>query len=80
MGNTNMNKGDDLIDYNVDHEDLTAGKTSKDPEDILKSLEWTSNDEERIRSPTEFGDEVHYEPFTPKLPVGPLRISNIGSE
>jgi hypothetical protein len=72
MGDTQMNDDEDLNDYNVDPEDLIAGKTSKDPEDILKALEWTFEDEERIQSPTKYGDEVYYEPFTPKLPRGSI--------
>jgi hypothetical protein len=70
MGDTNMDKIDDLVDYNEDFEDRIAGKTSKDPEDILKSLEWTDEDEDKVQSPTKYDDEVYYEPFTPKLPRG----------
>ncbi len=66
MGDTKMDDDEALNDYNVD----LFGKKPKDPEDVLRALEWTSSDEERIRSPTKFGDEVYYEPFTPKLPRG----------
>jgi hypothetical protein len=80
MGDTKMNDGEDLNDYNVDPEDLIAGKTSKDPEDILKALEWTFEDKQRIQSPTKFGDDVYYGLLLQNYPVGRLRISNIGSE
>ena len=45
MGDTKMNDGDHLDDYNeVDQDGKPLG--------------------------TKFGDEIYYEPFTPKLPRG----------
>ncbi len=76
MGDTNMDKADDLIDYNdLDHEDLIAGKTQNAPNkgdgDPPTESDWTFDDEQKEQHQAKFGDSIFYEPYAPK----PLRGS-----
>jgi hypothetical protein len=71
MGDTKMNDGDDLIDYNeVDPENLIAGNSLDAPNQGKRGstdhLEWTLDDAQKVLSQAKFGDETYYEPFHPK--------------
>ena len=75
MGDTKMNDGDDLIDYNeVDPEDLLARNDPNAPEqgerESTEELDWTFDDEQQAQHQVKYGDEIFYEPFTPKPPRG----------
>ncbi len=79
MGDTKMNDGDHLDDYNEVGQD---GKPLEDKSLEDTPLDWSFNDEEKALSQAKYGDEIYYEPFTLKLPRGSgrLRIYNTGSE
>jgi hypothetical protein len=71
MGDSKMNDGDDLIDYNeVDPEDLIPGTKPNAPKqgdgDPLEELDWTFDDAQKAQSQAKYGDSIFYEPFTPK--------------
>ncbi len=65
MGDTKMNDGDHLDDYNE------VGQDGKPLEDT--PLYWSFDDEQKAQAQefqAKYGDEIYYEPFTPKLPRG----------
>jgi hypothetical protein len=71
MGDTKMKDGDDLIDYNeVEPEDLIAGRNPDAPNqgngNSTEDPDWAFDDEQKAQSQAKFGDEIYYEPFTPK--------------
>jgi hypothetical protein len=75
MGDTKMDKDDDLVDYNeVDPEDLIAGKThnalNKGSGDPPGEDGWTFDDEQKEQHQVKYGDSIFYEPYAPKPPHG----------
>ncbi len=75
MGDTKMNDGDDLIDYNeVDPEDLIAGKNPNAPNqrrgNSTDDQDCAFDSEQTAQFQAKFGDETYYEPFIPKPPRG----------
>jgi hypothetical protein len=68
MGDTNMDKDDDLLDYNeVDPEDLIAGKAHNAPNkgdgDPPEDTDWSFDDEQKEQYQAKYGDSIFYEPF-----------------
>ena len=72
MGDTNMDKNDDLVDYNEFDLDgnpiqkLDQANDGGPPED----QDWTFDDEQTEQFRAKFGDETYYEPYAPKPPRG----------
>jgi hypothetical protein len=77
MGDTNMTKIDDLIDYNeVDPFTLAPitetarNAPNKDEEGSPDEDDWAFDDEQKEQHQAKYGDSVFYEPFVPKPPRG----------
>jgi hypothetical protein len=75
MGDTNMDKDDDLVDYNeVDSDYFIAGKTQNAPYkgdgDPPEEPDWTFDDKQKEQHQAKYGDSILYEPFVPKPPRG----------
>ena len=71
MGDTNMDKDDDLVDYNeVDMNGNPITKPNEGDEGPPNDQGWTFDDEQQEQYQVKYGDEIYYEPFTPKPPRG----------
>jgi hypothetical protein len=65
MGDTNMDKYDDLVDYNeVDPDDLIAGRTHNVPNkgdgDPPEVPDWTFDDKQKEQHQAKYGDSIFY--------------------
>ena len=71
MGDTNMDKDGDLIDYNeVDSDGNPIPKPNEGDGKSPEDLDWTFDDDQKAQSQAKYGDSIYYEPFTPKPPRG----------
>ena len=71
MGDTNMDKNDDLVDYNeVDLDGNPITKHNQGDEGPPEDQGWTFDDEQTEQFRAKFGDETYYEPYAPKPPRG----------
>ena len=71
MGDTHMDKNDDLVDYNeVDLDGNPITKHNQGDKGPPDEQDWTFDDEQTEQFRAKFGDETYYEPFTPKPPRG----------
>ncbi len=75
MSDINMDKEDDLVDYNdVEADGNPIPKTHNAPNkgdgDPPEDLDWSFDDEQKAQSQAKYGDSIFYEPFTPKPPRG----------
>ncbi len=72
MDDTNMDKIDDLVDYN--EVDPITGTVSNAPnkvdEDPPEDDDWAFDDEHKEQHQAKYGDSIFYEPFVPKPPRG----------
>ncbi len=72
MGDTNMDKIDDLVDYN--EADPNTGKVYNAPkqgdEDSPEEDDWAFDDEQKEQHQAKYGDSIFYEPFVLKPPRG----------
>jgi len=72
MGDTNMDKNDDLVDYNefdLDGNPIQKPDQANDgglPED----QDWTFDDEQTEQRRSRYGDATYYAPYVPKPPRG----------
>ncbi len=73
MGDTNMDKTDDLVDYNelnpitgIVSNAPNKGDEEYPPEDD----DWTFDDEQKEQHQAKYGDSIFYESFVPKPPRG----------
>jgi hypothetical protein len=75
IGDTNMDKMDDLVDYN--ELDPTTGMIfnapSKGNEDLPDSDDCAFDDVQKEQHQTKYGDSIFYEPYVTKPPAGRLR-------
>ena len=72
MGDTNMDKNDDLVDYNefdLDGNPIQKLYQANDGGPPVDQ-DWTFDDEQTERFRAKFGDETYYEPYAPKPPRG----------
>ena len=71
MGDTNMYKDDLPVDYNeVDIDGNPIPKPNEGNEGPSEDQDWTFDDEQQEQYQVKYGDEIFYEPFTPKPPRG----------
>ena len=81
MGDTNMDKNDDLVYYNeVDLDGKPIPKPNEGDDDPPGDQGWTFDEEQTAQFRAKFGDETYYELLLQNNPVGRLRIYNIGSK
>ncbi len=83
MGDTNMAKTDDLVDYNeVDPITETAyNAPNKGNGDLPNLDDCTFDDAQKEQHQTKYGDSIFYEPYVTKPPpAGRLRTYNGSSE
>ncbi len=77
MGDTNMTKTDELIDYNeVDSftfapiTETARNAPNKGEEGSPDEDDWAFDDKQKEQHQAKYGDAVFYEPFVPKPPRG----------
>ncbi len=74
MGDTNMDTSagvPDLVDYNqVDEDGNPIAKTNEGSGDSVEDPDCFIDDAQKAQFQAKYGDEMYYEPFTPKLPRG----------
>ena len=73
MGDTNMQSGDELKAFDALYGDLSPHRAAAVNERIEgppEDQDWTFNDEQQEQYQVKYGDEIFYEPFTPKPPRG----------
>jgi hypothetical protein len=71
MGDTNMEEIDELVDYNeVDSNGNPTPKANEGSGDPTEDPDCAIDDAQKAQLQAKYGDEVYYEPFTPKPPRG----------
>jgi hypothetical protein len=72
MGDTNMDKVDDLVDCNL--VDPNTGKAYNAPnngnEDLPDADDWSLDDIQKEQHQAKYGDSIFYEPYVTKPPRG----------